>query len=311
MPQVTRSTVKPVGKSEAQIVVADPIKVDLLSGPEERAWGFNDIHCLIVGEPGSGKTTLGAQEEGVLSLSFDPVNPSYDSFLAQRYIPNWDTLVAYLTGFEKIVKSGKEFPWTRIQIDGCGAMAMECQRSVQKKYGVTHVRHVGYAEGFDVMNFGFADVVNRFMALPCGMWFIAHVKDKEIQTRDGRKLERASPEIKGQMEGILVSRCHLVVNIEYLPGGSKSRIATIRGDESTVAKCNMDSRFLTSASPYPQLSGGRQVQEIVLGSSGPKDAWLKFQRAFNNQQQWANYDEMKKIVEIQKQRKEAKAQQQT
>jgi hypothetical protein len=154
---------------------------------------------------------------------------------------------------------------------------------LNKLGGVTHPNDVEYGKGSDIVNQQFTGVVDRLLALPCGTWFIAHEKIKTVKMEDGSEIERVSPDIRGQMEGILVGRCHIVTNIQYYPG-TKKRVARIRGDDNYTAKCNIEGRFLTT--------DGRRVEEVYLGEEGPQKAWERFMRAFNNQQGWATVKEM-------------------
>lgn len=297
MAEVKRSTVvAPAPPPKIVVVKPKSESFVLPTKPTVPSYDINHHHSLITGEPGTGKTSLGTQEPGVFNLSFDPINKSYE--IIQKFVREWRQLKKWLETLEASAEADT-FPYTRVQIDGMGTGAIACQFKVCQDMGILHPSEEGFSRGYDAVFAEWSDVIDRFMALPCGVWFIAHQKEKEVETKDGRKFDRISPAIKGQMETILVGKCQLVLNISYIPGGGKSRLATIRGDESVVAKCNINNRFLTV--------DGRQVEEIVLGNMGPGPAWEKFMRAFNNKQPWANYAEMQDMIAKQKARNKAKA----
>lgn len=289
MAEVKRSTPPKPAILTGSVKVAGIVLPPLPLEPTEPVFDINQHGTLITGEPGAGKTTLGTQEEGVLNLSFDPLNKTYR--IRQEYVPSWDYLKARLAHL-KLLDEQHQLPYKRVQIDGMGIASVMCQKYICQQLVITHPSEVGFARAYDRMFEEWGGMVDGFMALSSGAWFIAHEKEKEIETRDGRKFDRISPAIKGQMEGILVGKCQLVISLSFLPGGSMARMATIRGDEAVTAKCNINERFLTP--------DGRQVREIVLGDQGPAVAWQKFLRAYANGQPWATYDEMKQLVAAQK-----------
>lgn len=294
----TTTTVKTIAPSgeEVEAKAVAPLNLVLPTKPKPPVWDINRYHTLIIGQPGTGKTTLGTREPGVFNLTFDPLNESYDDVI-QEQVRSWREMLGWAAVLEKAAKAGK-FPYKRVQIDNAGLMAEYCTQAVCERLGISHPKEGDYGQGFDTVNTEFMRMVNRLTALPCGTWFIAHLKDQKVKKRDGREVETVSPEIKGKMQGMLVAKCHLVVNIEYMPGGSDARYAIIRGDETTTAKCNIKGRFLTP--------DGRQVREILLGNQGPEAAWEKFLRAFNNGQRWADINEMQAMLAAQKAKQKAR-----
>lgn len=294
MPQVKRSTVPtpaaPAKPANVQVRMgqAKPLPTALPLVPRKPTYNINRHPVLVTGLAGTGKTTLGTQEPNVLNLSFDPPNDTYE--IIQEHVTTWPEMITWANLLEQHAitckERGEPFPYTRVQIDGVGTMSRVCTQwtCLNKLGGVMDPQDVDYGKGSNVVNQVFTEVIDRLLALPCGVWFIAHEKTKKIKLAGGGEIERVSPDIRGAMEGIVTGRCHMVVNIGFAPGGSKARVARIRGDDFYTAKCNISGRFLTT--------DGRQVEEIFLDKQGPEKAWANFMRAFNNGQRWANVEEM-------------------
>lgn len=295
MPEVSRSTAKPAPVAEIEINRPAPLKIALRTKPRAPIYDINRHRFMVTGEPGVGKTTLGAVEEGVYNLSFDPLRETYE--IVQDYVPDWRHFLGYLQLLEKLAAKDGPFPYKRIQIDGTEIWYRHCFKHVCTGLGVKHVKHADYGEGWDALKDELGVATDRLMALPCGIWFTCHGKDKEVSKWDGTKITRLSPELTKTADEIVCGRCDVIMNIQYI--GEDNRIATIRGNDSITAKCDINGRFLTP--------DGRPVKEIVLGSKGPQVAWEKLLRAYENKQGWADYTEMLNLLAKQKKGKEVKA----
>jgi hypothetical protein len=249
---------------------------------------------MLVGEPGVGKTTLGTVEDGVLNLTFDPLRETYR--IMQEFVPDWRHYLGYLQLLEARAANGN-FPYRRVQVDGTEIWYRHCLNYViTNKLGGNHPTDEDYGKGWDTLNAELAMATDRLMALPCGVWFTSHGKVKDFSRWDGTVIERIAARLSRTADDIVCGRCDMIMNMRYI--GPTNRIATLRGDDSVQAKCDVDGRFLTT--------DGRQVKEIVLGSQGPKEAWSKLLRAFNNEQRWTDYAEMQAMVEAQKKAKAAR-----
>lgn len=295
MATVTRSTVPKPAEPEvvADIIVrgGQPISLptSLPLAPRKITRDINNHPILVLGPPGCGKTSLTNQEEGVLTLQWDKPNDTYG--FNEQHVVAWEQMQTWATLLTQHAleceRTGKKFPYRRVQIDGMGTMSRVCTDwTCQNKLGgILHPNaEKNYGLGSDVVNRMFTEVIDKFLALPCGVVFVSHVKNKEVETDegDGAKIKRLSTDMRGAMEGILVGKCHIVINIGYLP--NKARIARIRGDDSYLAKCNLKGCFMTP--------DGRYVEEVFLDKVGPEKAWANIMRAFRNEQRWATVKEM-------------------
>lgn len=267
----------------AKRIIPSGLQITLPDTPETEATTINDFHIVITGEPGIGKTTLGMQQEGVLLLTFDPLPKGLNAM--KRHVPDWKHFEAYLVALEQAAKA-KKFHYSRILIDGVDIWFRRCQDAVCLKLAIGHPAEEAWGKGFDTLNQMFSKGVDRLMALPCGIWFICHSKEKEVETRDGTKASKHAPVLTARADEIVVGRANALFNIRYQ--GNDNRVMRIRGSETVVAKCNIDGHFQTPA--------GEEIYDIVLGNKGPAEAYRRMKMAFDNQQKYRDFNGWKEIV---------------
>lgn len=256
-----------------------PAATSTLFLPEEASvptTDVNEFHFLIHGEKKIGKTTFCTVEGDVLLLTFDPLQKALA--IKQAYCPDWATFEGYLKLLEARAKNGN-YPYRRVVIDGADIWYRCCQTAVEKKLVVDHVSEEGWGRGWDMLKQQATSAVVRLMNLPGGCWFISHSVWREVETRDGRKIEKLLPLMKGGAEEILVGRVDGWFAYDY---SGRDRILVVRGDESTGAGNRCKGRFMTP--------DGRPVVEIPMGSS-EEDGYRNFLSAFNNQQAFATVSE--------------------
>lgn len=276
MATVQRNTVPPVIPKVIPTKPATKSKIILPTIPDEPVFDINRHIVLVFGVPGVGKTTLCTQTKNVLVLSFDPLRPLKG--VLQRHMPSWDVFVEYVDALADAAEADK-LPYKRIVVDGLDICFRQCQDSACEEIGVDHPVDAAYGKGFDRVNTNFARTIDRLLGIPdAGKWFVCHSTDKEIQKRDGRKVQATVPALKGGAERVVCGKCDIIISIDY---DGEERIATVRGDETITAKACVDGRFLTTK--------GAQVHEIVLGSDGPAKAYERLVAAYDNKQWYSTY----------------------
>lgn len=112
-----------------------------------------------------------------------------------------------------------------------------------------------------------------------GLVFISHDTEREIETRDGRKIDRVQPTMSKQALGVIESLVDLIIAYQY---DGRERVAKICGAESIVAGCRLEHRFLAK--------DGERVESIPMGDS-PAESFANFLRAFNNKQETSGAEE--------------------
>lgn len=242
---------------------------------------LSDYFIIVTGEMGIGKTTLAMVEEDVFLISFDPIHKSLK--IKERYCAGsakgYLFFVRYVEMLEAAAKSKKTpFPYKRLVIDGADLWFRACQKWVCKDQGVEHPSDGAYGKVWDALSQEFISIVDRVMALPCGVWFVCHAKDKEIEKRDGTTVEKLRPVLTNRAEEILVGKANALFNIHYI---DEDRVCRIRGSEDISAKCNINGHFLTP--------GGRQIIDIVMGDEGQAEAYHRLMAAYNNEQTYTTY----------------------
>jgi hypothetical protein len=292
MATVTRTTAQPTETAPAiEVNRSAPLQIRLPTKPREPIYDINRHRFMVTGEAGVGKTTLGTVEPGVFNLSFDPLRETYA--IMQEFCPDWRHFLGYLQLLEGQAKAGK-LAYKRIQIDGTEIWYRHCLNYViTNKLGGAHPSEADYGKGWDALNSELSSAADRIMALPCGIWFTSHGKEKPFKRWDGTEIIRIAAELSNRANEVVCGRCDVIMNMQYI--GPDSRIATIRGNDAIQAKCDVNGRFLTT--------DGRQVKEIVLGAEGPEVAWNKLLRAYDNGQGWVDYAEMQALLAKQKKAK--------
>jgi hypothetical protein len=256
----------------------EPIEVELPWEEDEPTHDLNQCSVFLGGEPGIGKTTLAQQAKLVLNLTFDPRRKSIKGVI-QRFVPDWRHLMAWLDALEK--QSTKKRFYTRVVIDGADMFFRKCQKWACKKLAISHPSDEDWGKGWDLVRETFTDAVDRLLALPCGVWFLGHTKDREMEKRRNRKVSRLCPVLTATCEEILIGKVDAQFTMHY---EDDQRIMTVRGDDRIAAKCDIDDHFLTTS--------GEQIQDFVLGNRGPAKAYERLLAAYNNEVKYASYDAM-------------------
>jgi len=111
--------------------------------------------------------------------------------------------------------------------------------------------------------------------LTCGtpLVVLAHEKEKEIETRSGRKFVKMCPNFSKGADEFFTSQ---IDNVFYYLYEKNQRWLQIEGDEYITAGHRIRNHFLTSS--------GERVFKVPMGNS-EEEAFMNLMTAFNNEQE--------------------------
>lgn len=250
------------------------VEVELPTEYEEPVDDLNAYSFLLHGEKKIGKTTLANQGGRVLFLQCDPPQKAYRRM--EIHCPNWRTFKAALHKLKAAADRKGKFPYDRVVVDGADTWYNQCLNYACEKLAIDHPEDEAYGKGWNAVRREFQDAVDALLALPCGIWFIAHSSWKEVKLRDRSKAERLLPKLSGQAEEILNGKVDGWFAYDYDEKGN--RVLVIQGDEITGAGHRLDEQ----GSERFRTPEGVAVREIAMGNS-PQEAYENFVAAFNNE----------------------------
>ncbi len=240
--------------------------------PTSNPW---ELAYLITGEKKIGKTTFAIEGCEEYVLQFDKPQLSYN--IRETAITSWKHFKKALEAIESKAANGT-MAFERIIVDGAGEWYQMAHVEACKRAGVEHPSDIPYGKCWHQIRDMFTDAVNRLLRLQvsasCGLVFIAH-----SEWRERNKVEVLVPNLPAKCEEILNGKCDGWFNYGYM---GKSRVLTIRGDDTIAAGHRIDGHFLTPDK--------RRINHIVMGSSAAQGL-KNFLEAFNNKQTYADYSE--------------------
>lgn len=273
---VTRSAVTSPAKpavANARPAVTNPNAVILPTEYREPSSDLNQYAIMIHGDKKVGKTLLANRGGRTLFLQCDPSQKAYR--VLETLINNWAQFLNALKQLEEIAKKGA-LPYDRVVIDRIDVLYHYAMTSACTKLAIEHPGDEGYGKGWDAVRKTFTDGVDRFLALPCGRWFLCHSAWKEVETREGTKIQKLLPILPKQAEEVVNGKVDAWCAYTYK---GTERILIVRGDERTGAGNRMDEEgfehFVTPS--------GEKVVEIPMGKSAT-EGYENLVKAFNNQQ---------------------------
>lgn len=143
---------------------------------------FSKLTTLIYGESKIGKSTFCAGAEGALFLSTEPGLNHLSTYKID--IRCWNDL----RNACKEISIGKH-EFKTIIIDTIDNAYDMCREHILKEKEIEHESDLGYGKGFVLVNKEFSRVINKLAFLQYGLIFVSHSKEKEIDTRVGKKLK--------------------------------------------------------------------------------------------------------------------------
>lgn len=272
-----------IGRTKPSLKPASPAPRVKMTLPEEDnvpPTNLSDYTFLLYGRKKAGKTSMLAHFPKPFFIGTEPGTKGLR--VRARNVASIKDIEEIMTLLETKFKSGERYcetlVWDTIDFvyefafDGVCKSKMISHPNEEKDFGQTW-REISSA---------FRGVVLRSLRLGCGVVFVSHDTEKEVEVPDGVD-DDGDPKTKPVMRRMPTMAAKALNEIEglvdvigfYEYDGSK-RALHIRGREDLIAGCRCEENFLTT--------DGERVLSVPMGDS-PKEAAENLQTAFANHQE--------------------------
>lgn len=233
---------------------------------------LQDYSILLYGRKKIGKTSLAAQFPGTLILCAEPGAKSLR--VHQADIRDWKTWVMAVDAVSK----DKQFP--NVAIDTIDLIYQYCFAHVCKEAGVDHPTEMNdRGMTWNKVRSTFRASVDKLMKCGKGVIFISHDTEKEIELRDGGKLDRVQPTMSKQAMEEIEALVDIIAHYDY---SGRDRVLNIDGSDELVAGSRLEENFIRKGGK-PRTPGDRVVRIPMGGSAG--EGFEAFMRAYRNEQE--------------------------
>lgn len=174
---------------------------------------------------------------------------------------DWERFLAYLEFLESKPKSQ-----TKI-IDTVDVAYDSCLKHVCKKLDIEHPGKVNdYGASWFEVKSEFSTIMNRFRALPGGVIFISHSRDREFTSAYGAEYNQVVPTAPDACWNYLKEVCDLAFYLNYAE--EDQRYIYLRPGPDIWTSCPLEDYF-------------KGYEEVAMGGS-PSEAYKNLVKAFNN-----------------------------
>ena len=268
-------------EKKAPMAKREVVLPDDVSEPSD---ALSDYSMLLYGAKKIGKTTLCAEFPDPLFLSTEPGTKALRVRSVQ--VPDWLTMVAAVEALEVRLKKDPDYCKT-IAVDTVDLVYEYAFNYVCKKVGVTHPTEANdFGQTWRAVKTSFRDILMRLLRLPCGVIFVSHDTEREVETSDGSKVDRVQPTMSGQALGEVEGIVDIIGHYGF---EGRRRMLFIRGRQTLVAGSRLRERFLRQGGK-PGVPDDR-VAGIPLGRT-EREAYNAIIKAFNNQQEDTGVEEV-------------------
>lgn len=241
---------------------------------------LSDYTLLIYGRKKAGKTSLCSKMPNPFFISTEPGTKALRVRAAN--VKTFKDILSILTQLEAKFKAGEKYCDTLVwdTIDLVYEMAFD---HVCKTKMINHPsEEKDYGQTWREISSEFRSAVLRSLRLGCGVVFLSHDTEKEVEVPDGLD-EDGTPKVKAVMRRTptMVAKAlneieGLVDVIGFYEYDGARRCLHIAGREDLVAGCRCEENFLTP--------GGERVLSVPMGDSA-QEAVDNLQSAFTNLQE--------------------------
>lgn len=273
MPKYSVSSTKKKKKKTKKYIKVQAVRLPLIETEPEQS--FEKYSVLIHGEKKIGKTDLSLQGGRTLLLQCDPPQLAYRRL--EILCKDWGTLRKAIKALASLPE--KNFPYDRVCIDGIGTAFDRCQTYICQKLGIDHPSDGEWGQGWNELKKQFTSVVDAFLALPCGRWFLSHSEWKEKDTRRNIKVTHLQPMMTQSCAAIVNGKVDQTMAYDY--EGTK-RVLIVRGDESISAGGRIDQP--NKGYPHFRTPAGKRIKWVYMADSA-EQGYMNLLSAFDNKQE--------------------------
>lgn len=226
---------------------------------------LTDYSWLIYGRKKIGKTTLAAQFPGAYFLSTEPGTKALR--VLGSACPTWEHFTGYIDLLCKeanpertVIVDVIDFAYDMIYRKVCDQQMVESPTDMND-FGATwkKIRRL------------FREQLMRLVTRPGGVVFLSHDTEKEVELRDGSKVERVQPTMSSQAMGEVEGLVDVIGLYEYHDEG---RILRIDGTTRMLAGCRLNEHF--------KYTDGSRMSDVPMGAN-ETEAWENLNAAFRNE----------------------------
>lgn len=246
---------------------------------------LSDYSILLYGAKKIGKTSVAARFPGAFFLSTEPGTKALRVY--SRPVTTW----AEYEGYLKLLKGGKH-EFKTVVVDTIDLLYEMAFSHVCKKKCIAHPNEENdFGATWKEITEKFKSGVMGLLNIPnLGVIFISHDVEKEIELRDGTKLDRVQPTMARQAMSVVEAVVDVIMNYHYTKSG---RYIRLDGSHDTVAGCRIEEHFIRKGGK-PRMAGDR-IKSISMGLTA-QEAYDNLMSAFNNEQESVDPAVPKKIV---------------
>ncbi len=178
---------------------------------------FQDHLSLTYGPPKIGKSTLWSLFPGVYFL---PTEPGYRALkIRKTYIPNWATLIRFVTTMEKKPKLHKDI--LIFCVDTVDNLSKFCMQYVCGRDDIAHPTDQEWGKGWEAFRDEFTHWILRLCALGPGVSFISHQNQREVIFH-GVKMPKETPAMPKTSYTVVNNLVDIILKFNYV-GKMKKR----------------------------------------------------------------------------------------